>query len=139
MIRRHLHGELAVRREQGDEAREEALVIADPVQCGVGEDEIEGAISDEAFDFATLEAEHFRTERLRLEEHRLGAVDPDRLLCGEVLVQRARQLARAAAEVDDAHVRPPLDQRGEIVKRLRALVFESLVLGWVHMVPAQRR
>jgi hypothetical protein len=51
-------------------------------------------------------------------------------------VQLARQLAGAAAEIDDAHPRPMLDQRDEIIERLPSLGLESLVL---RRVPAHRK
>ena len=77
---------------------------------------------------AALEAEHLRPERRALEQHRLRVVDPHRLLRLQLFVQRARQLARPAAEIDHPHSRPLLDERGQVAERLRALRLEFLVL-----------
>ena len=65
VIRRHLHGDLAVRREERSETCEEMLVICDPVQRSVRENEIERTVGDKALDLAALEVQHFRTERAR--------------------------------------------------------------------------
>ena len=51
--------------------------------------------------------------------------------------ERARQLARSASEVGDAHVRMRIDERDKVPERLRAFRFEFLVL--VGRPRAQRR
>ena len=42
--------------------------------------------------------------------------------------ERVREMTGTASEVGDAHVGMRLDERHEVVERLRALVFEFLVL-----------
>src|SRR6185369_11609530 len=78
-----------------------------------------------------LERETVPGVSLRLLEHRLGAVDPERRAEPLRLVQDLGQLARSAAEVDGAPARNRLHQGEEVVERARALRLESLILSRV--------
>ena len=100
----------------------------DPLQRGVGEDEVIRFVGNEARDVALLEAKRALCQRHRLFEHRVRRVDAERTRRAEFRVQPRRELAGAAAEVDDAHRGFALDHRSEVVEGLGAFLPESLVL-----------
>src|SRR5262249_53288551 len=120
------------------EPREERAVIVDPVQRRVREHEVERARGLPALDRGALEGETLARVRRALREHRRGGIDPDRLARGEALVEDGRELARAAAEIDDAHARPRRDEREEVEERPAALVLEALVLTGIPLAHARR-
>ena len=123
-----LHGELTGLRQCGGEPGQERLVVGDPVQRGVGEDEVVVSLARERADVSLLEAETVAREGRALGQHRRRVVDADRLPRREPPVQLPRQLAGAAAEIDDAHSRPRLHQIEQIEEGLRPLVAEPPVL-----------
>src|SRR5439155_346823 len=114
--------------ERRRQARGERRVIIDPVQRGVREDEVPGRARREGADVARLEAEPALRARPRLGEHRLGAVDAERLARRELVVETRGQLARTAPEIHHPHARARADERQQVEERPRALVVEAPVL-----------
>ena len=127
-VGRHLHRELPAGAERRRQAREERRVIIDPVQRGVREDDVPGRARREGADVARLEAEPALRARPRLGEHRLGAVDAERLARRELVVETRGQLARTAPEIHHPHARARADERQQVEERPRALVVEAPVL-----------
>jgi hypothetical protein len=138
----HLHGQLALRCECGEETRKQRLVVGNPMESGVGKDEIEtGGLK--CSDVTQLETEGIGGQRFCLRQHLCGAIDSRSLDGLEPFVKLARQRAGSAPKVGHPHPRPRFDQSKQIVERLRALSLESLVLlGTPHLaystIPALR-
>ena len=103
-------------------------MIGDPVQRGIGEHEIEGVPRGEVGDVSPLEAQAGAGVGRAALEHRRRAVETQGLARTETPVQRQGQLARAAAEIDGAHVGLRLHQVEQIEERLLALGAKALVL-----------
>ena len=61
-------------------------------------------------------------------EHRLGAIEADRLAGLQLFVQHLRQFAGAAAKIDGRAARCGRDHTEQIEKRLAAFVAEAFVL-----------
>src|SRR5438552_12426304 len=133
VLRRYLECELSGSAERGGEACKQRLVIFNPVERRIRDDEIEfAARSRKRLDRAGLEDQPRASSRLlTLFEHASGSVDADRLPRLEPLVQQPRQLPRAAAEIDDAHFCRWTNEREQIEERLLALALEFVVLGGV--------
>src|SRR2546428_6223036 len=96
-----------------------------PMERGVREDQIEW-FSIEQFDVRVLEVQP--GSGWCFLEHRCRIVDAQRLHRLYLFMERARQLAGAASEVEDAHVGTRIDERDEVPERLRALGLEFFVL-----------
>ena len=124
----HLDGELTSLRQRGGQTPEERLVVGDPLQRGVGEDEVVVSLARERADVSLLERQTVAREGRALGQHRRRVVDADRLSRRKPPVQLPRQLAGAAAEIDHAHVRPRLHQIEQIEEGPRPLVAKPLVL-----------
>ena len=124
----HLHGQLPVCRQRGGQTPQQRRVIGRPVERGVGEDEIVFVIAGERADVAGREAQAVARVGRGLRQHRRRVVDAERLPRSEMAVERPRQLAGAAPEIDDAHPRPWLHQRHQIEEGLRPLVAKAAVL-----------
>src|SRR5438105_4253775 len=127
-VRGHLHRELPARDERRGEPREKRLVPGEPVQDRIREDEVVAPFGVEIRDVALFEAEPAAGEGAGPAEHRLRAVETERLRGLEPLVKKPRQLARAAAEIDDAHAGTSIDEREQVEERPAPLVVEALVL-----------
>jgi hypothetical protein len=96
------------------------------VDGGVREDEVPAPRG--SGDVAALEAEPSAGEGRRPRQHRLGAVDAQRLGGPEPLVGEPGELARAAAQVEDPHPRARADQAEKVEEGAGALVAEEGVL-----------
>jgi hypothetical protein len=131
VVHRHLHRELAAVGEGAGQAREQLRVVGQPLQGGVGEDHVVGGGRGEGGDVGALEAQAGRRKGGAVGEHGLGAVDAGGVGVGQAIMQGARQLAGAAAEIDDAQVRARFDQRDQVQERLPPLAAEAVVLGRV--------
>src|SRR5215207_5354126 len=81
VVGRHLNGELSNLRQRGGQTPEERLVIGNPLQRGVGEDEIKGCLARERAKVFLLEPETVAREGRALGQHRWRVVDADRLPC----------------------------------------------------------
>src|SRR5205823_12713197 len=127
-VGRHLHREPAAGAEPRRQAREQRRVVIDPVERGVREDQVPGRALREGGDVARLEAEPALRERPRPCEHRLGAVDAERLARRELVVETRGQLARAAPEIDHPYAGAWAHERQQVEERPCALVAEALVL-----------
>ena len=114
--------------QRGGEPGQERLVIGNPVQRGVGEDEVEVSVAGKVADISRLEPEPVARERRALGQHRRRVVDADRLPRRKPLVQLPRQLAGAAAEIDHAHAGSRLHQIEQIEEGPRPLVAKPPVL-----------
>src|SRR5215472_11791027 len=81
VVGRDLNRELASRSEGSREPREDRLVVVDPVQSGVGEDQVEGCAlpGGECREVPLLEAQPGSMLIGAAGEHRRGAVYPQRL------------------------------------------------------------
>src|SRR4051812_250153 len=105
-------------------------MIRDPVQRGVGKDEIEAAaVAGETLDdigFERQPVEHWLAALCV--EHLRRSIEPDRLARLEPLVKHARRTSGSAPEVDDPHPRRGPDHREQIVEWLLALAPELIVL-----------
>ena len=101
-------------------------MVRHPVQRRVREDDVEPGLVERA-DVSLAEGEAAAGVRGRLLEHRGGGVDADRLARAEPLVREPRQLARAAAEVDDPRRVAALDEREEVEEGGAALGAEFSV------------
>ena len=106
-------------------------MVVEPVKRRVGEDDVIAPVSKPARHVAQLEPQAVAGKDHGAREHRLGAIDPDRLRRLEMAVQLARQLAGPAAEIDGAAARVGLDEVEEVPEGLRPLVLELLVTLWV--------
>jgi thiopeptide-type bacteriocin biosynthesis protein len=130
-MRRHLDRELAALGERVGKAAQELGVAGQPVQRGVGEEQVVVARRAQVGDVLAAEAEAVAGEGPAAGQHGLGAVDADGLLRLQVAVQVAGQLTGAAAEIGDAHARGLLDQLEQVEEGLGSLCLEALVLLWV--------
>ena len=79
VVGRHLDGELTGLRQRGGQTPEERLVIGNPLQRGVGEDEVEVSLARKRADVSLLEPETVAREGRALGQHRRRVVDADRL------------------------------------------------------------
>jgi hypothetical protein len=113
------------------QAPQERLVIGNPLQRGVGEDEIEISLTCERVDVFLLEPETAAREGHAFGQHRRRVVDADRLPRRKPPVQLPRQFTGPAAEIDRAHLRPRLHQIEQIEEGSRPLVAKPLVLRWI--------
>src|SRR5438093_10686500 len=132
MHRRDLKCELTAWLERSRQARDECVVFLNPMKCGVRHDQIVLITRVERFDRPNLEAKAWWpiTASCRF-EHAGGSVDADGFARLEPRVKQPRQLAGAAAQIDDAHVGRRTDHRHQIEERLLALAAEFLVLSGV--------
>src|SRR5258708_1539302 len=103
-------------------------MVFDPMQRGIGEEEIECLAAAETLDRRLLKGQGAGGKWRSLGQHLRGAVDAEGLRGPELLVHQPGELARAAAKVDDAHPRTWLDQSQQVVKGLAALRLETFVL-----------
>ena len=131
-----LHGELTGLRQCGGEPGQERLVVGDPVQRGVGEDEVVVSLTRERADVSRLEPQTVAREGRALGQHRRRVVDADRLSRRKPPVQLPRQLAGTAAEIDHAHSWPWLHEIEQIEEGPRPLVAKPPVLL---RIPVRRR
>ena len=137
VVRRHLHGELAAGGKRGRQPGEERGVIVDPMKRGVREHDVERLGGRPPGDVAELEGQAVARVRRASLEHRARGVEPERRGCPGSLVQRARELAGAATEIDDASPWAGLDQIEQVEERGRSLSFELLVLSGIPGVGPQ--
>ena len=137
VVRRHLHGELAAGGKRGRQPGEERGVIVDPMKRGVREHDVERLGGRPLGDVAELEGQAVARVRRASLEHRARGVEPERRGCPGSLVQRARELAGAATEIDDASPWAGLDQIDQVEERGRSLSFELLVLSGIPGVGPQ--
>ena len=82
------------------QAREQPLVVGDPVERGRGEDRVDGLAQVELEEVGAADVHVRRQQRARLLHHRGRAVDRDHAAGGEPLVQQAGDAAGAAARVE---------------------------------------
>src|SRR5204862_4086830 len=113
-------------------------VPGEPVQDRVREDEVVAPLGVEVRDVALFEAESAAGEGAGPAEHRLRAVETERLRGPEPLVEKPRQLARAASEIDDAHAGTSTDEREQVEERPPPLVVKAFVLLWAPGVVGHR-
>jgi hypothetical protein len=95
-----LHREDPASREAAEERRDERRVIVEPVEGGVAQEERWGRRGRKAREIAEDEAS-LREERARLGEHIGRAVHAKDLAAREALREQARDIAGAAAEIND--------------------------------------
>ena len=123
----HLHREDAVGRDGFDQLRQQAFVVADPLQRRIREDEIVRLGGCPARDVADDELDAGMIA-LRRRQHIGRAVEPANRRFGPPIAQQARAVAGTAAEIDDTPRRREIDARQEIERRLCALVGEAQIL-----------
>ena len=98
-----------------------------PLDRRVGEDHVQPR-ARELRDVAALKPDSAAGVLRRLLKHRVGAIQPNRLRRLRPFVQHPSQLARAAAEVNDAALWNGLNQVQQVVERLLPLRLEAGVL-----------
>jgi hypothetical protein len=127
VVGRHLHGQLAALVQEADQPAEQPRVVGQPVQGGVGEDDVPAALV-EGGDVALLEPQAAAGQGRGPLEHRRRAVQAERLGGPHASVELGRQLAAAAAQVDHPAAGGRPDQRQQVVEGCRPLGPEPLVL-----------
>src|SRR5262249_34461624 len=103
-------------------------VVGDPVQRGVGEDDVDGPGGCPGPQIAELEGHTVAGVRLRPVQHRLGRVDADGALDAEVAVEVDGERAVPAAQVDSGPAGDGMEEGEEVVEGPPALVGEAVVL-----------
>src|SRR3954451_18593421 len=130
----HLDRQLAAAGQCAGQAREQIVMVVDPVQRGVGEYEVDRLRGRPARDVAEREAHAVAGVLAAPLEHGRRGVEADRPRGASPLVQRARELARPAAEVDDTAAGTRIHQVEQIEEGRRPLARELLVAGGVPAV-----
>ena len=122
LVERDLHRQLAAGAEHPGQAGEQGGVLGQPVQRGVREHEVEARAGVEAGDVLEGEAQAGGREQRGREgrrilafrtgpgEHHRRAVEAEGAARAQVRMHVPRELAGAAAEVDDVHVGRRLDE-----------------------------
>ncbi len=126
----HLHGERAARGHHRDHAREHRVVRGQPVQRRVRIHDVDRRVRRPRREIAGREAHarQVRGGRARLREHLRRVVHADDVRVRPALREEARDVARAAAQVDDRARRRLRDAREEIDRRAQPVVLELQVL-----------
>jgi hypothetical protein len=140
VVARHLHREDAVRRDQIEKARHQALVIADPLQRGIGKHKVVGLGWRPGSDVGRDEIDAGMIAPRRVEHVGRGIEPGDRRL-GPALAQQPGAVARAATEIDDPPRCREIEACEEVERRPRPLVGEAQVLRripTVHRSPRLR-
>ena len=128
VVVRHLDRDLPARGDRAEQPGKQRLVPFEPLQRSVRKHEVELPLRRERRDVGAFEPQPVSGVFGAPPEHRLRAVEPERLRCFDFAVQRLRQLAGAAAEVHDAPARHRLAQAQQVVERLAPFVVEAFVL-----------
>jgi hypothetical protein len=114
-------------RDGFDQPRQQALVVADPLQRRIREDEIVALGRRPARDVADDELDAGIIAP-RCRQHVGRAVEPGDRRFRPAVAQKARAVAGTAAEIDDTPRRRAIGARQEIERGLCALIGEAQVL-----------
>ena len=136
-VRRNLEGQLPVGAEGGAHAGQQVQMIVDPLQRGIGEDELQ-ALAEPGRDVALLERQSFdvAVRGLGALEHGGRGVDTHCFLGVHLLVEDLRQVPGPATQIDHLSTRHGMTQHQQVVERLLALRAETLVL--IRVPPVNR-
>lgn len=125
-VGRFLHAELAAGGEHRPQARQEPSVVVDPVDRGVRDHEVVGALH--GYQVGELEAQAWPFVLRRFLEHLGGVVDTGDVGIVEGVGQAAGQLAGPTAEVDDPHAGSGHHQLHEVLEGSEPFGLEPQVL-----------
>ena len=131
-VGRDLDGQLTGRGQGGRPLPEHGWVIGNPLEGGVGEDNVivRGVVvaPGELVDVSQLEMQPFTGQRTGLVEHGGGVVDAERVGRLHAHVQLLGEGPGPTAEVDDASPVHAAEQGNQVVEGPAALGREALVL-----------
>tara|TARA_R110002012_G_scaffold322011_1_gene553464 strand:+ start:9407 stop:9940 length:534 start_codon:yes stop_codon:yes gene_type:complete len=128
---RHLHRQHATRREGGGQPRQQSLMVRQPMQRGIGQDQIDRPVRYPVNDVALSPADVSRT-RPSLLQHRGAAVQPLHHGLGVTTFQGHRMLTGTAAQVpDDARIQIIRQTLQQIMRRSIPLGLETTVLSGI--------
>ncbi len=137
-IGRDLNGKLTSGAQARGQLTHQSRMIGNPVQAGVGENNVEAALGAEAADIAQLEPQTVPGKGMGLGQHRLRRIDPDRCSSLGVRVEPGSQLSGAAPQIDHVATWNRLDHREEIDERLGTFGGEFRVLVGIPPLGAHR-
>ena len=120
----HLHGQHAARRQRRQQARQQPLVVAHPLQRGIGIGQVHRLGRRPFGDVALLEAQ-LRQALAGRGQHGLRAVGADDARHWEARDQQLGGIARAAAQVDHVPRRVQRHARQQLGRRAGAFVLEA--------------
>src|SRR5262245_52750210 len=129
-VPRQLHGEHAARRQRPEERGEQAIVVVEPMQRGIGVDEIRRSRGRPRREVRALPGD-LRRGGAGLREHLLRVLHAGHARAGPAFLEQPGDVAGARAQVVDFAGIGEVDSVQQIDPRAQALTGELEVLRWV--------
>jgi hypothetical protein len=126
-IVRHLHRQHAARRQRLQHAPQHCLVIRQPLERGIGKQQI-GALRRSPAGQIRLDEGAFGQPLARLPQHVRRGIKPYRLGVRVAGDEQLGGIAGSAAQIDDPLCPRERDLRDQIARRPRALILELEIL-----------